>query len=165
MLAAGPGSDPAGVQPRSVTPLTPGSALTRPAPRCLTSRVTELDVVVDPASREAPFEQVRAQVEAQIRSGRLVPGDRLPTVRALAADLGLAANTVARAFKELEAAGLVETRRRAGTVVASGEHTADVASWRSRRSSRRLPATRGSTPRQRSTSSARRSRHRPAERS
>jgi DNA-binding transcriptional regulator YhcF (GntR family) len=48
-------------------------------------------------------------------------------VRALAADLGLAANTVARAFKELEAAGLVETRRRAGTVVASGEHTADVA--------------------------------------
>src|SRR6478609_9180092 len=127
MLAAGPRSDPAGVQRRSVTPLTPGSALTRPAPRCLTSRVTELDVVVDPASREAPFEQVRAQVEAQIRSGRLVPGDRLPTVRALAADLGLAANTVARAFKELEAAGLVETRRRAGTVVASGEHTADVA--------------------------------------
>jgi GntR family transcriptional regulator len=89
--------------------------------------VTELDVVVDPASREAPFEQVRAQVEAQIRSGRLVPGDRLPTVRALAADLGLAANTVARAFKELEAAGLVETRGRAGTVVASGEHAAEAA--------------------------------------
>jgi GntR family transcriptional regulator len=89
--------------------------------------VTELDVVVDPASREAPFEQVRAQVEALIRSGRLVPGDRLPTVRALATDLGLAANTVARAFKELEAAGLVETRGRAGTVVASGEHAAEAA--------------------------------------
>jgi GntR family transcriptional regulator len=89
--------------------------------------VTELDVVVDPASREAPFEQVRSQVEALIRSGRLVPGDRLPTVRALAVDLGLAANTVARAFKELEAAGLVETRGRAGTVVASGEHAAEAA--------------------------------------
>ncbi len=89
--------------------------------------MTELDVVVDPASREAPFEQVRAQVEALIRSGRLVPGDRLPTVRALAVDLGLAANTVARAFKELEAAGLVETRGRAGTVVASGEHAAEAA--------------------------------------
>jgi GntR family transcriptional regulator len=89
--------------------------------------VTELDVVVDPTAHEAPFEQVRAQVEALIRSGRLVPGDRLPTVRALAVDLGLAANTVARAFKELEAAGLVETRGRAGTVVASGEHAAEAA--------------------------------------
>ncbi len=93
----------------------------------VTHGVTELGVVVDPASHEAPFEQVRAQVEALIRSGRLVPGDRLPTVRALAVDLGLAANTVARAFKELEAAGLVETRGRAGTVVASGEHAAEAA--------------------------------------
>jgi DNA-binding transcriptional regulator YhcF (GntR family) len=89
--------------------------------------MADLPLVVDPHSHEAPFEQVRGQVEALIRSGRLLPGDRLPTVRALAADLGLAVNTVARAFKELEAAGLVETRRRAGTVVASGEHTADVA--------------------------------------
>ncbi|KRB46215.1 GntR family transcriptional regulator [Terrabacter sp. Root181] len=89
--------------------------------------MTELDIVVDPASHEAAFEQVRAQVEASIRSGRLVPGDRLPTVRALAADLGLATNTVARAYKELEAAGLVETRSRAGTVVASGEHAVEAA--------------------------------------
>jgi DNA-binding transcriptional regulator YhcF (GntR family) len=82
---------------------------------------------VDPAATEPPFEQVRAQLAGLIGSGRLLPGDRLPTVRALAADLGLAVNTVARAYKELEAAGLVETRRRAGTVVASGSHTADVA--------------------------------------
>lgn len=99
---------------------------TRPR-HCVTHRVTELDIVVDPASHEAAFEQVRAQVEASIRSGRLVPGDRLPTVRALAADLGLATNTVARAYKELEAAGLVETRSRAGTVVASGEHAVEAA--------------------------------------
>ena len=89
--------------------------------------MTELDVAVDPTSPEPPFEQVRAQVEALIRGGRLVPGDRLPTVRGLATDLGLAANTVARAYKELEGAGLVETRRRAGTVVASGEHAAEAA--------------------------------------
>jgi DNA-binding transcriptional regulator YhcF (GntR family) len=86
-----------------------------------------LRIVVDLGSAEPPFEQVRAQLAGLIGSGRLLPGERLPTVRALAADLGLAVNTVARAYKELEAAGLVETRRRAGTVVASGAHTADVA--------------------------------------
>lgn len=89
--------------------------------------MSDVRVSVDVTLAEPPFEQVRAQLAGLIGSGRLLPGDRLPTVRALAADLGLAANTVARAFKELEAAGLVETRRRAGTVVASGEHTADVA--------------------------------------
>jgi DNA-binding transcriptional regulator YhcF (GntR family) len=89
--------------------------------------VKDVRVEVDLSQAEPPYEQVRTQLAGLIASGRLLPGDRLPTVRALAADLGLAANTVARAFKELEAAGLVETRRRAGTVVASGEHTADVA--------------------------------------
>ena len=87
----------------------------------------ELRLTVDPTSADPPFEQVRAQLAGLITSGRLLPGERLPTVRALATDLGLAVNTVARAYKELESSGLVETRRRAGTVVASGEHTADVA--------------------------------------
>ncbi len=89
--------------------------------------MNDVRISVDLSVAEPPFEQVRAQLAGLITSGRLLPGDRLPTVRGLAADLGLAANTVARAYKELEAAGLVETRRRAGTVVASGEHTADVA--------------------------------------
>lgn len=84
-------------------------------------------MVVDPAAPEAPYEQVRTQVEALIRGGGLVPGDRLPTVRALAAELELAANTVARAYKQLEAAGLVETHSRAGTTVTSGEHSVEVA--------------------------------------
>ncbi|MDV3222672.1 GntR family transcriptional regulator [Intrasporangium sp.] len=87
----------------------------------------DLRIAVDPTSAEPPFEQVRAQLAGLVTSGRLLPGERLPTVRALAADLGLAVNTVARAYRELETAGLVETRRRAGTVVASGEHTADIA--------------------------------------
>ena len=87
----------------------------------------DLRIVVDQQAAEPPFEQVRAQLAGLIGSGSLLPEDRLPTVRALAADLGLAVNTVARAYKELEAAGLVQTRRRAGTTVASGHHQADVA--------------------------------------
>lgn len=74
-------------------------------------------IVVDPASPTPPFEQVRAQLAESIRSGELAAGERLPTVRRLADDLGLAVNTVARTYKELEAEGLVETRGRNGTVV------------------------------------------------
>ncbi|RKR20644.1 GntR family transcriptional regulator [Arthrobacter oryzae] len=65
-----------------------------------------------------PFEQIREQIASLITVGALAPGTRLPAVRSLAGDLGLAAGTVARAYKELERAGLVETRRRNGTVVA-----------------------------------------------
>ena len=75
---------------------------------------------VDPRSAVPPFEQVRAQLAARIATGELVVGARLPTVRRLADDLGLAVNTVARAYRELEGAGLVETRGRAGTVVSAG---------------------------------------------
>lgn len=73
---------------------------------------------VDLRSPVPPFEQIRAQIASLITAGTLAPGTRLPTVRSLASDLGLAAGTVARAYKELELAGLVETRRRNGTVVA-----------------------------------------------
>ena len=52
-----------------------------------------------------------------IDRGELLPGERLPTVRALAADAALAPNTVARAYRELEAAGYLEGRGRAGTFV------------------------------------------------
>lgn len=66
-----------------------------------------------------PYEQVRAQLAQQILDQKLVVGTRLPTVRRLAADLGLATNTVARAYRELEEAGLIETRGRAGTFVSA----------------------------------------------
>jgi len=75
-------------------------------------------IEVDPRSATPPFEQIRFQVLAHIEAGRLSPGDRLPTVRGLAADLGLAAGTVARAYRELESEGAVVTHGRAGTVVA-----------------------------------------------
>jgi DNA-binding transcriptional regulator YhcF (GntR family) len=74
-------------------------------------------VAVDSGSQEPPYEQVRRQLAEAVTSGHLVPGTRLPPVRRLAGDLGLAANTVARAYRELEQAGLVETRGRGGTVV------------------------------------------------
>ena len=66
-----------------------------------------------------PFEQVRRQLAALVASGALAPDQRLPPVRQLAADLGLAVGTVARAYRELEAAGTVTTRRGAGTRVAA----------------------------------------------
>ncbi|MEZ3158349.1 GntR family transcriptional regulator [Microbacterium sp. BWR-S6Y] len=72
---------------------------------------------MDAASSTPPYEQVRAQVIAAIENGSLVAGTKLPPVRTLATELNLAANTVARAYKELEEAGFVETRGRAGTIV------------------------------------------------
>ncbi|HEV7909058.1 MAG TPA: GntR family transcriptional regulator [Pseudonocardiaceae bacterium] len=79
---------------------------------------------LDPDSAVPPYEQVRAQFAQQIADRELAVGVKLPTVRALAEQLGLAVNTVARAYRELEEAGLVETRGRAGTVVsAAGERS------------------------------------------
>jgi DNA-binding transcriptional regulator YhcF (GntR family) len=77
-----------------------------------------VNLTVDPASGVPPFEQVRESIRAQVESGVLMAGHRLPPVRSLAASLDLAPNTVARAYKELEALGVVETRGRAGTFVA-----------------------------------------------
>jgi GntR family transcriptional regulator len=64
-----------------------------------------------------PYEQLREQIAGLIGTGSLGNGTRLPPVRQLAADLGLAGGTVARAYRELEQAGLIEGRGRHGTVV------------------------------------------------
>ena len=76
---------------------------------------------VDTDSPVALFDQLRMAVIDAVRKGRLAPGTRLPTVRELAAELGLAVNTVARAYRELESAGIVETRRRWGTFIARSD--------------------------------------------
>ncbi|MBC7596827.1 MAG: GntR family transcriptional regulator [Kineosporiaceae bacterium] len=73
---------------------------------------------IDPVTTAAPFEQIRIQIAALVRSGGLLPGTRLPTVRRLAGDLGLAPNTVARSYRELESDGIIETRGRKGSFVA-----------------------------------------------
>ncbi|WP_437043389.1 GntR family transcriptional regulator [Streptomyces sp. enrichment culture] len=72
-----------------------------------------------------PYEQVREQISGQVRSGALPVGYRLPTVRGLAESLGLAANTVAKAYRALEADGVVETRGRHGTFVAAAGSAAE----------------------------------------
>ncbi|MEU3454779.1 GntR family transcriptional regulator [Micromonospora sp. NPDC006766] len=75
-------------------------------------------VEVDTASPVPAYEQIRAHLATMIETGVLASGTRLPPVRQLAADLGLAVNTAARAYQELERAGLVTSRVRHGTVVA-----------------------------------------------
>lgn len=74
---------------------------------------------IDPDGAEPPFEQLRGQIIGRVAAGDLAPGDRLPSVRQLAGDLGIAPNTVARAYRELEADGVLEGRGRSGTFVRS----------------------------------------------
>lgn len=86
-------------------------------------------IVIDAASPVPPFEQLRAQLARQIQDHTLAVGTRLPTIRRLAADLGLAVNTVGRAYRELEEAKLIETRGPAGSFVsAAGEKGRERAS-------------------------------------
>jgi DNA-binding transcriptional regulator YhcF (GntR family) len=84
-----------------------------------------LKLAIDAGSGVAPFEQLRARISELARSGRLPVGYRLPTVRGLAEDLGLAANTVAKAYRALESDGVVETRGRHGTFVAAAGAAAE----------------------------------------
>lgn len=72
-------------------------------------------VSIDQRSAVPPFEQLRAQIAAMVTAGALTPGQRLPTVRQLAADLGLAPGTIARAYRELESTGVVVSNGRHGT--------------------------------------------------
>ena len=72
---------------------------------------------IDESARVPPYEQLRAQLRLMVSSGRLKPRERLPPIRSLAEELDLAPGTVARAYRELEWAGIVEGRGRAGTFV------------------------------------------------
>ena len=75
-----------------------------------------------------PFEQLRRQVVDGVASGALAPGTRMPTVRALAGELDLAVNTVAKAYRALESDHVIETRGRAGTfIAATGDPTTQEA--------------------------------------
>jgi len=79
-------------------------------------------LVIDPRSAIPPFEQVRTQIVELVRTGGLKPDARLPAVRKLAADLGIAPNTVARTYRELERAGVIITRGRHGTFISADTH-------------------------------------------
>jgi DNA-binding transcriptional regulator YhcF (GntR family) len=80
--------------------------------------VRGLSLVVDRTSSVPPWSQLRDAVVRMADAGELRPGERLPTVRGLAASLDLAPGTVARAYRELEAEGWLVGRGRAGTFVA-----------------------------------------------
>jgi GntR family transcriptional regulator len=81
-------------------------------------------VQVDTDSAVPVFEQLRQQLSLLITTGSMPEGDRLPPIRRLAGDLDLAPGTVARAYRELEQAGLVATAGRRGTRVAPRDHWA-----------------------------------------
>ncbi|MCX4968441.1 GntR family transcriptional regulator [Streptomyces sp. NBC_00654] len=84
-----------------------------------------LKIAIDPDAGTAPYEQLRTQLSELARSGALPVGYRLPTVRGFADELGLAANTVAKAYRALEADGVIETRGRNGTFVAAAGDAAE----------------------------------------
>jgi GntR family transcriptional regulator len=81
--------------------------------------VTAPRIAVDPDNGVAPWRQVRDQLLHLVRVGALPVGARLPTIRQLAGDLGLAAGTIARVYRELESVGVLRTARRQGTAAAA----------------------------------------------
>lgn len=82
---------------------------------------------LEPADPTPPYEQLRRQIASAIISGSLAGGERLPTVRQLARDLGVAPGTVMRAYAELERAGLIATRRGGGSDGAAGQARSGLA--------------------------------------
>ena len=76
-------------------------------------------VSVDSRDRTPIYAQLDRALRAAIATGRLAAGDQLPTVRQLAVELSVNANTVARVYAELERAGILETRRGVGTFVSA----------------------------------------------
>lgn len=76
-------------------------------------------VTIDSRDRTPIYAQLERGLRAAIATGRLVPGDQLPTVRQLAVDLQINANTVARVYAELERSGVIETRRGVGSFISA----------------------------------------------
>jgi GntR family transcriptional regulator len=76
-------------------------------------------VTVDPRDSTPIYAQLERGVRAAIATGRLRPGDQLPTVRQMAVELQVNANTVARVYAELERSGVIETKRGVGSFIAA----------------------------------------------
>ena len=90
-------------------------------------------VTLDLSDATPIYAQIERGLRAAIAAGRLKPGEQLPTVRELAVELGVNANTIARVYSELERAGVFETRRGVGTFVRATRAEARPASEHSRR--------------------------------
>src|SRR5207342_2574340 len=76
-------------------------------------------IALDPHDRTPIYAQLERGLRAAIATGRLRPGDQLPTVRELAVDLRVNANTVARVYAELERAGVIQTKRGVGSFISA----------------------------------------------
>lgn len=76
-------------------------------------------VSIDPRDKTPIYTQLERALRAAMATSRLKPGDQLPTVRQLAVELRINANTVARVYADLERSGVIETRRGVGSFVAA----------------------------------------------
>lgn len=76
-----------------------------------------MEIRLDPTDKAPPYEQIKTEIIRLIAEGTLPAQYRLPSIRQLAGDLGVAPNTVARSYRELEADGFVRSRGRRGTIV------------------------------------------------
>ncbi|MDV8001657.1 GntR family transcriptional regulator [Rhodococcus sp. IEGM 1408] len=85
------------------------------------SRVGGVALVVDPASAEPPFRQLKTQILDAVKGGQLTPGTRLPAVRTLADEVGISTATAAKVYRELEESGVLEGRGRSGTFVSAAD--------------------------------------------
>ncbi len=83
-----------------------------------------MDFSIDPKSGVPFYRQIIERVKYGIARGLLAPGDQLPTVRQLAADLSVNPNTVIRAYREMEIEGVLDTQQGSGTFV--GNHRPEI---------------------------------------
>ncbi|MDO4901242.1 GntR family transcriptional regulator [Actinomyces sp.] len=91
-----------------------------------------MDLEVDPLSPTPIYQQIRDRIVEGIARGELPPGQRLPSVRALAGAFAINPATVSKAYDLLRAEGLVVINAKSGTVVAPSTPWADAAAWQSR---------------------------------
>jgi GntR family transcriptional regulator len=76
-----------------------------------------MNIQIDFRSGVPGYNQIVEQIQQEIASGKLKPGDQLPTVRALASDLRINFNTVARAYRILDEMGIISTQHGRGTFI------------------------------------------------
>ena len=103
--------------------------------------MTAFRFTLDPASSTPKNEQLTQQVQDAVKAGRLAAGTKLPTVRSLAAELDVAPYTIARAYRQLEDLGVIETHGRNGTLVSTfGDTTQQQAQLAARDFAERMRA-------------------------
>lgn len=99
----------------------------------------QLEIVISNSSNRPIYEQITTQIKSQIMSGDLVPGEQLPSIRALANSLRVSAITTKRAYTDLEAQGFIETVQGKGSFVSGGnkelifeERLREIEGWMAR---------------------------------